>query len=531
MELKLKNGLKIKDVGNFDKKYLINFIQNMHSEYFERIGVRKKRKRELALVLFYYNVLQLYLYLLNYGKNYGFEAYIQAMKTCDYIFQNKIFEDSLFFSFLRTNTGTYGWFVYESKDIKEFISSKIFSEIIDDCLIKENIVKYTSGYHDKTDKNNSFLGKYFVDFFRIEKEIRCESNYENFEDTIKYIEKLLGIKKSKKSKPKNIFVEIRKNKSKRNDSINDSDDKIVVYESTNIDRYSNKNQKIIEESLEFCRLQKKIYLENSISIQDFNLASKEKQKISLEIYKSKKEFRKKLVDSELIGYFSNSIKAKNLHIQFLKENYKFKRIFHWFDKKSDFCYFGRFFSGCLDSLEREYKSLLLINGQETISFDLVSSITQLSAILSGENTQGIDFYSIDKLLDSGLSRNEIKHGFMLLQNCSNESDILGSCYKDHLINLRDSFKNKFFQCCVYEKFPYLKYFHLDKKENLKVMFHESELMREVISELFIRHNIVSFYNFDALFVSKSIDVEFLVSSVFESVSLKLFGSPIFLKID
>lgn len=521
MENKKYHGQTFKDIDNIDTEHLRGFIYTVHKDYLSQFKGKSKFLRENTLKLFYYNILNL-LYEILQSRN----TITININTLDMIYETQDDKTAPFY-FVHLNTSSggekYKYTILDRKYGTIKIQYKIFSEVLNDCLIKENICAYKRGYHDQ---HKRISGRYFINYKKIFN-LLCR---ENIDDYIYFLKQLLD-KREIKNLNNNVYVEIRQNVSSLNKKQRQEIKKenFIIYDENMLSEFKEDNKELIRESISFCRLQKEIYSKNFLSIEDFDSAPDEKRNDALQIYleKNSNAFSSMSVE-ELTEEFRRKIQIKNLLLCWDRQNYKFRRIFHYFNDKNDFVYFGRYYASSLDMLEREYKELLLINDSRTVEYDLCSAISQISYILSGQDTLDIDFYNIEVLRDKhNLSRDDIKLGFMLLQNCKDTRHIYGSLWKRKKYELRELFKDGIFQSEVYNKFWLLKNFHMNPKEQLRIILYESKLISAVIEELYSM-NIVSLYNFDALFVPDDV-ADSIVMETFKKVSMKLFNKQVYIK--
>ena len=211
--------------------------------------------------------------------------------------------------------------------------------------------------------------------------------------------------------------------------------------------------------------------------------------------------------------------------KYLSQPKKPKRIYH-FD--NDSLSWGRIYGNHIDNVPNLYKPLLLINGEQTISIDIKSTLLQLYVLNYHKDVPNKqDFYEYEGLKGI-IDRDHIK----LLSQCLNYNETLSkalvsynnSCFTnlDSSHSLKKDDFNKIIETMREER-PYLFGLFMNTDTNKQMIHQESCFIQEVSSKL-MDLGISHILNFDAIYTTKSNFIETL--NLFEDVSTNLYGRPI-----
>lgn len=259
-----------------------------------------------------------------------------------------------------------------------------------------------------------------------------------------------------------------------------------------------------------------------------------KDEILIEYQSAKKQV---IPDNAIFKIISDEIKKVNENLAiYRKHEFPCKRIFYLHQDREFF--WGRFYGFPSDYLTRWQKLLLRINNKPAVELDIQSCIPQIACMKftpDADYTQ--DMYLFPSLKQKyNIGRDEIKSMFMSLINTKNINKWKANkIYKElfsypfmdkekNKENLRKKY-NDITTLMVKDK-PFMKYLIGNQNEYKRLVFDESEFMRECMMIL-ISENIKFLYNFDCFIVAQE-DID-STKSIMKSVSLRKWGKEIFLK--
>ena len=487
----LKNDLYYWELGKYleSNESMENFIKDNFANY---IKSKKNKRRSYIYCLTY-----LFTHLFSLIEDLDNDELEQLMTfQSDIDFINEI-GYGLRFSRSKQKTISYP---YGNRKVTDYTLRKTLTDL-EKLGIVLLIVKGHNCYNNGGNTSNYELG---MNYFNWEKiyDLYLTSNIETqhlneaYEPTI-IIKKPTFIKKKRTTKKK--------------------------YEPTNEYDYLIEENEELKQTKTYLQRLYDMYSSMKVELSTYEEAPKVIQEEIDNLILEQKYKRERMNDSYVYQLdYDSEVKKWN---KYLSQPKKPKRIYH-FD--NDSLSWGRVYGNFIDNVPNLYKPLLLINGEQTISIDIKSTLLQLYVLNYHKDVPNKqDFYEYEGLKGI-IDRDHIK----LLSQCLNYNETLSkalvsynnSCFTklDSSHSLKKDDFNKIIETMREER-PYLFGLFMNTDTNKQMIHQESCFIREV-SSILMDLGISHILNFDAIYTTKSNFTETL--NLFEDVSTNLYGRPI-----
>jgi len=485
----LKNDLYYWELGKYleSNESMENFIKDNFEEYLKS----KKNKRRAYLYCLTYLFTHLFS-LIEELDNEELEQLIAFQGDMDFI--NEI-GYGLRFTRSKQETITYQ---YEGRKVSHDTLRKTINDL------KEFVINIDKGHNCYNNGGNTTSYKLGITYFNWVKvyELYLTSNIETQSLNEAY-EPIILIKKP-------IFIKKKRTTKKK-------------YEPTNDYDYLIEENEELKQTKAYLKRLFDMYSSMKVELSTYEEAPKIIQEEIDNLILEQKYKRERVNDSYVYQLdYDREVKKWN---KYLSSPKKPKRIYH-FD--NDSLSWGRVYGNFIDNVPNLYKPLLLINGEQTISIDIKSTLLQLYVLNYHKDVPNKqDFYEYEGLKGI-IDRDHIK----LLSQCLNYNETLSkalvsynnSCFTnlDSSHSLKKDDFNKIIETMREER-PYLFGLFMNTDTNKQMIHQESCFIKEVSSKL-MDLGISHILNFDAIYTTKSNFTETL--NLFEDVSTNLYGRPI-----